>query len=97
MHFLGVNDHNFVVDRRYGDVLFRGLIEDYYLNASLSKVFWGNPEHRIYLLASAYNIPLRNNTVCEQPLIPVRGRYDLSPLNWSAGIQWHVLVVVLIE
>jgi hypothetical protein len=27
-----INDHNVVIDRKYADSLFRGLIEDYYFN-----------------------------------------------------------------
>ena len=78
--FRGVNDHNFVVDRLYADDLLRGLTEDYYFNSTLQDEFWGNPEHRIYQLATSYNIPLQNNTVCQQPLVPLRGKYDKK--NW---------------
>mmetsp|Transcript_11101 Transcript_11101/g.10036 ORF Transcript_11101/g.10036 Transcript_11101/m.10036 type:complete len:201 (-) Transcript_11101:1560-2162(-) len=74
--FRGVNDHNFVVDRKYADELFRGLTEDYYFNKSLAHDHWGNPEHRIYLIANAYNIPIQNNTICQQPIVPLRGLYD---------------------
>ena len=71
--FQGINDHNFAVDRYYAENLFRGLSEDYYFNGTLQEVFWGNPEHRIYSVAQAYNIPLRYTNICEQPLIPLRG------------------------
>lgn len=74
--FRGINDHNFVVDREFADDLFRGLTEDYYFNETLSEVMWGNPESRIQQLAEAYNIPIRNNTICDQPLIPLRGKQD---------------------
>lgn len=57
--FRGINDHNLVLDRQYADILYRGLVEDYYLNDTLQDVFWGNAERRISLLVSAYNIPVR--------------------------------------
>ena len=74
--FRGVNDHNFVIDRRWGDTLFRGLTEDYYFNATFEKVMWGNPEHRIEMMARALNVPILNTTICEEPLIPLRGRHN---------------------
>jgi hypothetical protein len=37
---------------------------------------WGNPERRIYKVASTNNIPLRTTSLCEQPLIPLRGKYN---------------------
>lgn len=76
--FRGVNDHNFIIDRRWADILFRGFTEDYYFNKTLAKEAWGNPEHRIYQLATANRIPIRNETVCEQPLIPLRGKFNSS-------------------
>jgi hypothetical protein len=44
----GVNDHNFVVDRKFADELLRGITEDYYLNKTLARFPWQNPEHRIW-------------------------------------------------
>ena len=77
-NFGGVNDHNFVIDRLWLDDLYRGLTEDYYFNSTLEHEPWGNPEHHIYQLATSYNIPLRSMTVCEQPLIPLRGLVNES-------------------
>jgi len=74
----GINDHNFAIDREWADTLFRGLTEDYYFNSTLEKVPWGNPEHRIYELATSYNIPLASKTICEQPLMPLRGLVNSS-------------------
>lgn len=74
--FRGINDHNFVIDRKWADTLFRGFTEDYYFNKSLIHESWGNPEHRIYQVATANNIPIRNTTICEQPLMPLRGKYN---------------------
>jgi hypothetical protein len=77
-NFGGVNDHNFVIDRLWLDDLYRGLTEDYYFNSTLEHEPWGNPEHHIYQLATSYNIPLRSMSVCEQPLIPLRGLVNES-------------------
>ena len=43
--YRGVNDHNFVVDRKWADILLRGLIEDYYFNKSLANTPWGRDLH----------------------------------------------------
>lgn len=80
--FRGINDHNFVVGRLYADDLFRGLTEDYYLNKTLSQEMWDNPEGRIYQMATAYNVPIQNNSICQQPLLPLRGRHDEK--HWLA-------------
>lgn len=76
--FRGVNDHNFVIDRIWADTLFRGFTEDYYFNKSLENVMWDNPEHRIYTLATSYNIPVKNVSVCEEPLVPLRGKHNAT-------------------
>lgn len=85
--FRGVNDHNFVIDRRWADILFRGLTEDYYFNSTFEKVMWGNPESRIYMIATANNIPIKNATVCEEPLIPLRGPHNDT--HWLLHNQYR--------
>ena len=72
-NFRGINDHNFVIARKWADTLFRGFTEDYYFNSTLERVVWGNPENRIRTLAEAYGIPVRGKNICQQPLIPLRG------------------------
>lgn len=79
VHF-GVNDHNFVVDRYWADPLFRGITEDYYFNETLDLYTWGNPERRIFKVATMNVIPLVNTTLCEQPLVPLRGM--LNKTHW---------------
>jgi hypothetical protein len=74
--YRGINDHNLVLDRKYADVLFRGLTEDYYFNKSNRHVMWGNPEHRIYQVATAYRVNIRTATMCKQPLIPLRANQN---------------------
>ena len=70
--YRGINDHNLVLDRKWADVLFRGLIEDYYFNQSNKQVMWNNTESRIYQMASGYGIPIKTATMCQFPLIPLR-------------------------
>ena len=74
--FRGVNDHNLVLDRKWADQLFRGLTEDYYFNKTLADEMWGNPEHRIYMLATSYGVPIKTSTICQQPLIPLRAKHN---------------------
>jgi hypothetical protein len=69
----GINDHNFVVARRYADVLLRGMTEDYYFNDTLDGYTWLNPEHRIAKVAESVGMPVHVNTLCMQPLLPLRG------------------------
>ena len=72
----GVNDRNFAVDRKFADSLFRGITEDYYFNETLDLYSWGNPERRIYKVAESKGIELRNTSICEQPLLPLRGKHN---------------------
>ena len=46
--FRGINDHNIVIDRKWVDSLYRGLIEDYYFNHTKNEPSWNNAEHRIF-------------------------------------------------
>lgn len=73
-----INDHNFAIDRKWADTLFRGLTEDYYFNSTLEDIMWETPEKRIYTLALSYNIPIRRVNICQQPLIPLRGLVNFS-------------------
>ena len=70
--YRGINDHNLVLDRKWADTLFRGLIEDYYFNGTNRNVMWNNTESRIYQVATAYDIPIKTATMCQFPLIPLR-------------------------
>ena len=65
-----------VLDRKWADVLFRGLTEDYYFNKSNRHVMWGNPEHHIYQVSTAYHVNIRTATMCKQPLIPLRANQN---------------------
>ena len=70
--YRGINDHNLVLDRKYADPLFRGLIEDYYFKGSNKGLMWNNTEHRIYQLVTDYGIPIQTASLCQWPLIPLR-------------------------
>jgi hypothetical protein len=69
----GVNDHNFAIDRKWADTVFRGVTEDYYFNETLDMYSWPNTERRIYKILSSKNIPIRTADVCEQPVAHLRG------------------------
>jgi hypothetical protein len=69
----GVNDHNFVVDRAFADEVLRGMTEDYYLNKTLARFPWQNPENRIMRLANSKNVVVQTMNVCELPVVPLRG------------------------
>lgn len=74
----GVNDHNFAVDRRWADSVFRGVTEDYYFNETLDMYSWTNTEHRIYKILTSKGIPIRKMDVCEQPVTHLRGMESSS-------------------
>ena len=74
--YRGINDHNLVLDRKYADVLFRGMVEDYYFLKSNNNMIWNNTEHRIYMLATEYDIPIQTLTLCDMPLIPLRANQN---------------------
>lgn len=72
----GVNDHNFGIDRKWADTVFRGVTEDYYFNETLDIYSWPNTERRIYKILSTKNIPIRTADVCEQPVAHLRGMFN---------------------
>ena len=89
-HF-GINDHDFVIDRKYADTLLRGITEDYYFNSTLDMYIWGNPEHRIYKVAESYNIPMIVTSFCEHPMIPLRGKFNKT--HWRVHFTYAELVI----
>ena len=76
----GVNDHNFAIDRKWADSVFRGVTEDYYFNETLDMYSWPNTERRIYKILSSKNIPIRTADVCEQPVAHLRGM--INSTHW---------------
>lgn len=82
----GINDRNFAVDRKYADGLFRGVTEDYYFNETLDLYSWGNPERRIYKVATSKDIALRNTSICDMPLLPLRGK--LNATHWRIHVPY---------
>lgn len=76
----GVNDHNFAIDRKWADTVFRGVTEDYYFNETLDIYSWPNTERRIYKILSSKNIPIRTADVCEQPVAHLRGM--INSTHW---------------
>jgi len=82
----GINDRNFAIDRRFADSLFRGITEDYYFNETLDLFSWNNPERRIFKVADTKGIELRNTSICEQPLLPLRGK--LNKTHWRTHVPY---------
>lgn len=85
----GLNDHNYVIDRKYIEV-YRSFSEDYYFNKTLNQVFWGNPEHRILQIIASYRIPVRTLEFCNFPLINHRGMVvkDGTYSHWLLHYQY---------
>ena len=77
----GLNDHTFVVDREHADVMLRAPIEDYYLNTSASGTHFGSSESLLKIIAQAYHIPVHFLTVCDLPLVPLRGLRNSTHWN----------------
>ena len=71
----GINDHNLVVDRKWADTLFRGMIEDYYFNRTSRHQMWNNTEHHIYQIASDYSVEIQTASMCDMPLVPLRSKF----------------------
>lgn len=84
--YRGINDHNLVLDRKWADTLFRGLVEDYYFNGSNRGVMWNNTESRIYQLTTAYSIPIKTATMCQFPLIPLRANENST--HWLMHLTY---------
>jgi len=86
-NWAAVNDHNLVIDRIYADKIFRGIIEDYYLNRDRVKLECVAPEHQILKLSQYYHIPKKEKNGCDMPLIPLRGEFNAT--HW----RLHLLYV----
>jgi hypothetical protein len=78
--FGGLNDHTITIDRLYADDVFRGGIEDYYLNFSVP-LNCTLSEQQIKASVDSYRIPSKLITLCNTPVIPLRGRSDMC--HWK--------------
>lgn len=86
--FRGVNDHNFVIDRKWADILFRGFIEDYYFNKTLASIPWGKKPidkyHKNYKLIASQIAPrkrYRSQTSWGFLTLLLRGA--ISEVSWG--------------
>jgi hypothetical protein len=68
-----INDHTFVVARRFADAMFRGPVEDYYLENKATKAVFGTSEVMLLHVALFHKVPLLIVPVCQMPLVPLRG------------------------
>lgn len=71
-NFDGVNDHTLIVPREYAEKIFRGSIEDYYLNTTVP-IACKLSEQQLKAIIDAYNIPTRTVSFCLLPIITLRG------------------------
>ena len=77
--FGGINDHSLIVPREYAEKVFRGSIEDYYLNTSVP-IACKLSEQQLKSIVDAYNIPTKTVSLCMLPIITLRGISD--KLKW---------------
>lgn len=82
----GFNDHNYVMDRKYIEI-YRSFSEDYYLNKTLNRMFWGNPEHHLLQAIASYRIPARTIGFCNFPLINHRGMV-MNNTHWLLHYEY---------
>jgi hypothetical protein len=75
-----INDHTYVVSRQYADAMFRGPVEDYYLQNSVTKPVFGTSEVMLLHVSLAHKVPLNIVPVCDMPLVPLRGM--LNATHW---------------
>ena len=69
----GVNDHDFVIDRKWADRFLRGVSEDYYLDFNVTGVHMRHStEHYLNGVLKKNNIKKRQLGICDIPTIPLR-------------------------
>ena len=83
----GINDHTMIVDREYVDSLFRGLIEDYYLDISSHGDFWCNPETLLRRMAVYYGVKIVLVSLCNFPFIPIFKRQNDTHWNFWGNLK----------
>ncbi len=69
----GLNDHTYVVDRGFADVMLRGPVEDYYLNNTETGNFFGTTEDLLSRVTQSMRIPVHILDMCQLPLVTIRG------------------------
>lgn len=84
-NFGGLNDHDIIIDRKYADTMFRGLVEDYYFQEARNSshgVQWGNPESLLKRMANYYSIDSAEKSICLFPFMPINGHLNASHFSF---------------
>lgn len=90
--WFGVNDHDFVLDRKYSDRYLRGLIEDYFIDfKKIGKVMKHSTEIYMHRVLQLYKIKIRRLTVCELPSVPIRG--VLNDTHWKVHSKYAINIL----
>lgn len=83
----GLNDHDIMIDRKFADLLFRGLAEDYYFqegqfssHESISK-WWDGPEILLLRMSTFYGVNVEKKSICLFPFAPIDGRLSVKVGN----------------
>lgn len=87
--YAGMNDHDFIVDRKFADVIFRGIVEDYYFQEGLNSSHgehWGAPELLLYRMAMFYNAHVKKKSVCIFPVVPIFRRTNFTHFYFNKDI-----------
>lgn len=82
----GVNDHAYLVQRRYADEVLRSPIESYYLDSRITGSHWGLNEHLMARVARSHLVPVHASSVCELPQISHRGL--LNATHWRVQASY---------
>lgn len=81
----GLNDHNVIIDRKFADLIFRGLVEDYYFgdHSSLNhgSDWWGGPEILLLRMSTFYGVQVKKKSICLLPFAPIDGRISENKGN----------------
>jgi hypothetical protein len=76
--YCGINDHNLVVDRKWADSLFRGIVEDYYFSGKHRHDMWNNTEARIFQVGAISDSISLRSTITERHRGPRQVATDLN-------------------
>ena len=85
----GMNDHDFIVDRKFADVMFRGVAEDYYFQEGLNSSHgehWGSPELLLHRMAEFYNVRVKKKSLCIFPCVAIYRRTNFTHFYFNKDI-----------
>jgi len=94
--FNGVNDHDFVIDRKFADRFLRGLSEEYFADWN----GWGKlMKHstEVYMNSILDNLHMRKRkvNVCMLPSLPLRGLYNET--HWALHRKYADSILIAVN